>query len=117
MSFKFQGSVIYEQLSLFVKDIFVFTGKLPSYESNGLILQLRNLSSGILTEYAQGYARTDNSDPAVSLDKCIVTVAKIVSLIDLSCQLKYIDHSLHNKWIMTCEEITKRLHEARKTLK
>ncbi len=84
MAFKFQGSVIYEQLTIFVKDIFVFTGKLPNYESNGLIQQIQNLASSLLTEYAQGYARTDNSDPEIALDKCIVTVAKIASLIDLS---------------------------------
>jgi four helix bundle protein len=117
MSFKFQGSVIYEQLSLFAKDIFVFTGRLPNYESNGLIGQIRNLASSLLQDYAQGYVRTDQSNPEVSLDKCIVSVAKIASLIDLSSQLEYIDYSTHSKWILICDEITKRLYEARKSLK
>jgi len=117
MSFKFQGSVIYEQLSLFAKDIFVFTGKLPNYESNGLIQQIRSLASKLLTDYAKGNARTEKSDPSVALDNCIVGVAEIASLIDLSCQLKYIDHTTHTKWVMICDEITKRLYETHKTQK
>jgi four helix bundle protein len=117
MSFKFQTHVVYEQLSLFCKDIFVFTGRLPNYESNGLIQQIRNLASGLLQDFAEGYIRTDRSDPKVALEKCIISVAKIASLIDLSCQLGYIDHSTHNKWVLTCDEITKRLYETHKTLK
>jgi hypothetical protein len=117
MSFKFQNSVIYEQLTLFAKDIFIFTGKLPNYESNGLILQIRNLASELLTDYAGGLSRTDKSDPTAALDKCIIGVAKIASLIDLSCQLKYIDHTVHTKWVLICDEITKRLYETHKSSK
>lgn len=115
MSFKFQSSVIYEQLSLFAKDIFIFTGKLPNYESNGLIQQIRTLASELLTDYATGYIRTDKADPAHALDKCITGVAKISALVDLSCQLKYIDHTVHAKWILICDEITKRLYETHKS--
>jgi four helix bundle protein len=117
MAFKFQSHVVYEQLSFFAKDIFVLTGRLPNYESNGLIQQIRNLGSGLLQDFAQGYIRTEHSDPKVALDKCIISVAKIASLIDLSCQLGYIDHPTHTKYNLTCDEITKRLYDAQKTQK
>jgi four helix bundle protein len=117
MAFKFQGSVVYEQLSLFAKDVFIFTGRLPNYESNGLILQIRNLASGVVQDFAQGYVRTEQSNQAVALDKCIIAVAKVASLIDLSYQLGYIDNSTHSKWVLTCDEITKRLYETHKSLK
>jgi four helix bundle protein len=117
MSFKFQGTVIYEQLSFFAKDIFIFTGKLPNYESNGLIQQIRILASNLLTDYAEGNVRTEKSDPTTALDKCIIGVVKIASLVDLSCQLKYIDHTVHTKWMLICDEITKRLYETRKSVK
>jgi four helix bundle protein len=117
MSFKFQTHVIYEQLSLFCKDIYIFTGRLPNYESNGLIQQIRNLASSLLLDFAQGYTRTDQSDPQSAIDKCIITVAKIAALIDLCCQLGYVDHNTHSKWVLICDEITKRLYETHKTLK
>ncbi len=117
MAFKFQSNVIYEQLSLFSKDIFTFTGKLPNYESNGLIQQIRTLAVNLLTDFAQGNVRTDRSDPSEALDRCIITVAKIAALVDLSCQLKYVDHPTHQKWVLICDEITKRLYEFHKTVK
>jgi hypothetical protein len=95
MPFKFQAQVPYEQLRIFTKDLFEFTGKLPNYESNGLIRQIRNLA----------------------IDNCIISVAKIAALIDLCSHLKYIDHYTRDKWLLTSDQVTKRLYEARKTLK
>jgi four helix bundle protein len=117
MAFKFQGTVIYEQLSYFARDIFQFTGKLPNYETNGLIQEIRNLASSLLQDYATGNVRTEHSNPELALDRCVISVAKITALIDLCCQLKYIDHSVHSKWILSCDEITKRLYETQKSLK
>ena len=117
MPFKFQSQVIYEQLRIFTKDLFEFTGKLPNYESNGLIKQIRNLAIDLLQEYAEGSVRIDRSGGEKSIDNCIVSVAKIASLIDLCSQLKYIDAHTRDKWLLTADEITKRLYETRKTLK
>lgn len=117
MPFKFQSQVIYEQLRIFTKDLFEFTGRLPNYESNGLIKQIRNLAIELLQDFAEGHVRTNKSDAQDSLDKCIAAIAKIAALIDLCSQLKYIDSRTREKWLLTCDEITKRLYESRKTLK
>lgn len=117
MPFKFQTQVTYEQLRIFTKDLFEFTGRLPNYESNGLIKQIRNLAINLLQDYAEGHVRTDKSDAVASIDNCIITVAKIAALIDLCSQLKYIEARTREKWLLTCDEITKHLYETRKTLK
>jgi four helix bundle protein len=117
MPFKFQTQVQYEQLRIFTKDLFEFTGKLPNHESNGLIKQIRNLAMSLVQDYAEGHVRTEKSDAEESIDNCIVSIAKIASLIDLSSQLKYVDAKTRDKWLLTCDEVTKRLYETRKTLK
>jgi four helix bundle protein len=117
MPFKFQSQVIYEQLRIFTKDLFEFTGRLPNYESNGLIKQIRNLAIDLLQEYAEGNVRTDKVDAQQAIDNCIISIAKIAALVDLCSQLKYVDHKTRDKWLLTCDEITKRLYDSRKTLK
>lgn len=114
MPFKFQSQVQYEQLRIFTKDLFEFTGRLPNYESNGLIKQIRNLAIGLLQDYAEGQVRTDKADSTNAIDNCITSVAKIAALIDLCSQLKYIDSKTMQKWMLTCDEVTKRLYDTRK---
>ena len=116
MPFKFQSHVVYEQLSIFIKDVFQFTGKLPDYESNGLIRQIRNLAITLIQDYSEGFTRTSKTDSAEGLEKCIVSVAKITSLIDLCHRLNYIDKKTNERWINVCDELTKRLYETHKTL-
>lgn len=114
MPFKFQSQVVYEQLRIFTKDLFEFTGKLPNYESNGLIKQIRNLAIDLLQEYVEGNVRTHKPNYENSLDNCIASIAKIAALIDLCSQLKYIEARTRDKWFLTCDEVTKRLYESRK---
>jgi len=117
MPFKFQSHIVYEQLRIFTKDLFEFTGRLPNYESNGLIKQIRNLGISLLQDYAEGHVRTTKLIVENSIDNCIVSIAKIAALIDLCAQLKYIEARTRDKWLLTCDEITKRLYDTRKTLK
>ena len=112
--FKFQNSVTYEQLSLFAKDIFVFSGRLPTYESNGLIKHLRNLASTAIQDYAEGTIRPSKFG-ATSLERCIVTIAKISTVIDLCHLLGYIDKPTHEKGLWSCNDMVKRLYEAQKS--
>lgn len=115
MPFKFQGQVIYEQLLIFSKDIFAFSGKLPTYETDGMILQLRHLTTTLLQDYAVGGTRASKVSFTQAVDNCITTIARITAMIDLTFSLGYIQKPLHQKLILTCEDLTKRLYESRKT--
>jgi four helix bundle protein len=116
MPFKFQGHVIYEQLELYTKDLFVFTGRLPNYESNGLIKQIRSLGIDLVQTFAEGFVRTSQTGAAEALEKCISTVARITSLIDLCFKLDYIDKRTNDRWTNMSDELTKRLYENHKSL-
>jgi len=111
--FKFQSQVLYEQLSLFAKEVFVLSGKLPAYESNGLIKQLRGLASGILEDYAESSVRTSKTGNYIT-EKCVTNIAKISSLIDLCHHLGYIDKFVHDKWLWSCNDTVKRLYDSEK---
>jgi four helix bundle protein len=116
MPFKFQNHVVYEQISIFAKDLFQFTGKLPEHESNGLIRQIRNLAINLLQDFTEGFVRTSKSESSEAIEKCIVSIAKVVSLIDLCQRLGYVDKKTNDRWTNICDELTKRLYETHKSL-
>jgi len=111
MAFRFQEHVVYEQLTLFVADLYTLTGRLPNYEQTGLINSLRQLGNSLLQTFAAGFSRTPDNDPVRSLNLCIETLARIASLIDLGHHLGYITKTAHSHWIHSCEDLTKRIHE------
>jgi len=115
MAFKFQNQINYEQLLIFSKDIYNLTGKLPTYETQGLILDLRQHTSSLLENYAVGATRTSRISPLQALDNCITTIAKIAALVDLCHFLKYISDTSHQNMISTCEDLTHRLYDSRKS--
>jgi four helix bundle protein len=115
MAFKFQNQINYEQLLIFSKDIYDLTGKLPIYETQGLILALRKHTSSLLEDYVVGATRTSRTSPLQALDNCITTIAKIAALVDLCHFLKYISDTSHQNMISTCEDLTHRLYDSRKS--
>jgi four helix bundle protein len=115
MAFKFQNQINYEQLLIFSKEIYDLTGKLPTYETQGLILALRKHTSSLLENYAVGSTRTSRVSPLQALDNCISIVAKITALIDLCHHLKYISDFAHQNAVSACEDLTHRLYESRKS--
>ena len=117
MSFRFLNNLTYEQLRQFAKDIFSFTGKLPSHENAGLILQMRTQATNLLQDYTEAFARVSDTAAEESVKKCIVTAGKIAALIDLCHQLGYTTASTRSKWILICEDLTKRLYATQKSLK
>ena len=117
MSFKFQDSIIYEQVLAFTKDIYDLTGKLPVYEQPGLITSLRSLASSMLTDLAAGYTRASTLDPQTSVHSCIEKVAKTAALVDLCSSLGYLTKDGHSYWLLSCEDLTKRLYEHLKSSK
>lgn len=117
MSFKFQDSIAYEQVLAFTKDVYDLTGKLPVYEQTGLITSLRQLASSMLTDLASGHTRASNMDPPASIHSCIEKVAKIAALVDLCNSLGYLTPTGHSHWLLSCEDLTKRLYDHLKSSK
>lgn len=114
--FRFQNQVIYERIQIFVNDIYGFTGALPVYEKSGLIAHLRSLATSLLETYAEGSVRTARTDPNQAIDKCVVTIAKIVAVIDLCLRLRYTSESAHSTWVNSCDELTKNLYTVKRSL-
>ena len=117
MFFRFQDHVVYERVAIFTKEVYSLTGHLPTYEQPGLIQKLRDLASQMLQDLAEGYSHTPDTNESTAIDRCIISMGKIASLVDLCFQLDYLDVITHKKWLMSCEELTKRLYETRKSLK
>jgi len=117
MAFKFQDTIVYEQVLAFTKDIYDLTGKLPVYEQTGLITALRQLASSMLTDLASGHTRASHMDLHASIHSCIEKVAKIAALVDLCYNLGYLTKPSHSRWLLSCEDLTKRLYEQLKSSK
>jgi len=117
MAFRFQDHIVYEQLTVFVADLYSLTGRLPTYEQAGLISGLRNLGNSLVQDFAAGYSRTPDNDPTKSLNSCIEKLARIASLVDLCHQLGYITKATQSRWLLACEDLTKRCYEQLKSSK
>ncbi|HJZ06034.1 hypothetical protein A2634_01000 [Candidatus Amesbacteria bacterium RIFCSPHIGHO2_01_FULL_48_32] len=115
MYFRFQNKIAYEKTLIFTKDIFNLTGKLPDYEKNGVIKQLRAMGTSVLQDIAEHYSSKGPDDSFHSLDRSIKTVAKIAAMIDLCHNLGYLSSPNHHSWTVYCEDLAKHLEEIRKS--
>lgn len=109
MGFRFRNFQLYQDLRIFVKDIYPLTEKFPKKESFGLIQQLRRAATSILLNLAEGSMKKSDAEFNRFILISIGSVSEIAAIFDICLDLKYITLSTHQTYMIKCETIAKRL--------
>ncbi|MBI2196821.1 four helix bundle protein [Candidatus Daviesbacteria bacterium] len=117
MSFRFRDFSIYQDIRSFVKEIYQLCSKLPKQEQFELASQLRRASTSVLLNLAEGSMKRSDAEFNRFLMISIGSVSEIVAILDISFDLKYINTSTHQKFMLKCESIVKRLYGFSRKLK
>ena len=88
--------VVWEKAHKLVLRIYELTRSFPSEERFGLTSQLRRAVSSTPTNIAEGCGRHSQSEFANYLQFAFGSLQEVEYLAFLSCELKYIDHTVYN---------------------
>lgn len=117
MAFRFRNFPLYPDLRKFVIDIYELANSLPRQEQFELASQLRRAASSILLNLAEGSMKKSDAEFNRFLMISIGSLSEIVAIIDILLDQKYISSSKHDKYLLKCEDIAKRLYGFSRKLK
>lgn len=117
MSFRFQDFPLYQDLRRFIRDIYALSKKLPKQEQFELSSQLRRAASSSLLNLAEGSMKQSDAEFNRSLLVSIGSLSEIVAVLDICLDQKYISTSIHDRYLLQCESLVKKLYSFRKALK
>lgn len=109
MGFRFRNFQLYNDLRIFVKDIYLLTEKLPHKENFGLIPQLRRACVSVILNLAEGSMKKSDAEFNRFLLISIGSVSEVAAILDVCFDLRFITASVHKDYMLKCETIAKRL--------
>ncbi len=116
MSLRFQEFPLYNELRRFNTEIYHLSHSFPQSENFELSSQLRRASTSVILNLAEGSMRKSDKELARFLLICTGSLGEIVSILDICLDLKYIAPSTHEKYVLKCESLLKKLYGFRKSL-
>jgi four helix bundle protein len=111
MSFKYN----FEKLEVWIIakdlaiDIYRLTEKFPDRERFGLISQITRAVISISSNIAEGNTRKSNKEKSHFLEISYGSLMEVVSIIEISKELKFIEESEHEKLRFKMEELSNKL--------
>lgn len=117
MVFRFRNFPIYQELKLFVLEIYKLATSLPRQEQFELASQLRRASTSTLLNLAEGSMKNSDAEFNRFLHISIGSLGEVVAILDLCLDHKYINPSLHGQYMVKCENIVKQLYGFSRKLK
>ena len=114
---RFQKFPIYNEIRVFIKEIYKLSKELPKYEQFELASQLRRASTSILLNLAEGSMKLSDAELNRHVLIGIGSLAEIVAILDICLDQEYIDASIHDQYVLKCELITKQLYGFSRKLK
>jgi len=116
MAFRFKGFKIYDEIRLYVSELYQVANSLPKDELFGLNSQLKRASSSILLNLAEGSMKGSDGEFRRFILISIGSVSEVVAILDICLDQKYIKASTHEKCMLKSELIAKRLYAFKKSL-
>lgn len=110
MAFRFRDFPVYQDIRNFIKELYTFSNKLPKQEQFELASQLRRAATSILLNLAEGSMKRSDAEFNRFLMISIGSVSEIVAILDICFDLKYIDATIHQEFVLKCESIARRLY-------
>lgn len=117
MGFRFQNFPIYKELREFAKDIYLFASSLPKQEQFGLASQLRRAITSSILNLAEGAMKKSDAELNRFILISVGSIGEVVAILDLCLDFNYLSPSLHQTYMIKCENIVKQLYGFAKYLK
>src|SRR3989344_1271317 len=117
MGFRFRNFPIYQELRIFIKDIYSLSNRLPRKEQIGLASQVRRAAASSLLNLAEGSMKKSDAELNRFLLISIGSISEIAAILDICMDQKYITPSTHKKYVLKCEAIVKQLYGFSSSLK
>lgn len=117
MSFRFRDFPIYKEIRDFVSDMYQLSNTLPEKEKYGLSSQLTRASTSILLNLAEGAMKKSDAEFARFMLISIGSLSEVVSILDICLDQEYISSSVHQKFLVKCEILAKKLYGFQRKLK
>ena len=108
---------IYNEIRVFIKDVYKLADSLPKHEQFELASQLRRAATSILLNLAEGSMKMSDAELNRHVIIAIGSAAEIVAILDICFDQKYINTFIHNAYMLKCEAITKQLYGFSRKLK
>jgi four helix bundle protein len=113
---RFHTFPIYQEIRIYIKDIYKLASSLPKQEQFELASQLRRAVTSILLNLAEGSMRLSNAELGRFILISVGSASEVVSVLDICLDLKYISSSTHQSFVLKSESIIKRLYGFRKAI-
>ncbi|MDD5290218.1 MAG: four helix bundle protein [Patescibacteria group bacterium] len=117
MPFRFQNFPVYQDIRLFIKEIFIDTGKFPHPFQYDLASQIRRAAVSILLNLAEGSGRGSDNDFNRFLMIAIASIYEVVAGLDIALDNKLIDGENYRKFYNKAENIKNQLGGLSRKLK
>ena len=101
---------IYDEIRVFIKEIYKLADSLPKKEQYELASQLRRAATSILLNLAEGSMKLSDAELNRHIIIAIGSTAEVVAILDICLDQKYINSSIHDTYMIKCEAITKQLY-------
>lgn len=110
MGFRFREFPIYQEIRVFIREIYKLSSTFPEEERFGLISQIKRAAASVLLNIAEGATRKSDAEFNRFLMISIGSVSEIVAVLDIALDQGYINESNHQKILLKCEKIAKQLY-------
>jgi len=117
MGFRFRKFPIYRELRDFIVEIYSLAKELPKGEQFELASQLKWAATSSLLNLAEGSMKNSDAEFNRYLLTSIGSLSEIVAVLDICLDRKYITSSIHERYLLKCESLVKKLCSFRKSLK
>ncbi len=117
MGFRFKNFPVYEEIRIFIKDIYILASRLPKQEQFEIASQLRRAATSVLLNLAEGSMRGSDAELNRFILISIGSISEIVAILDICLDQKYIDSSIYNEYMLKCESLIKQLYGFKRALK
>ena len=117
MGFRFKNFPVYEEIRIFIKDIYILASRLPKQEQFEIASQLRRAATSVLLNLAEGSMRGSDAELNRFILISIGSISEIVSMLDICLDQQYIDSSIYNEYMLKCESLIKQLYGFKRALK
>lgn len=117
MAFRFKSFPVYDEVRIFIQDIYKITNTLPKTEQFNIISQLKRAATSILLNIAEGSVRNSDAELNRFLLISIGSTGEVVAILDICLDCGYITPSIHEEFMVKCENITKQLYGFKRILK
>ncbi|MCF7836746.1 four helix bundle protein [Candidatus Gracilibacteria bacterium] len=112
----FKELIVWQKAFSLTKSVYEFTENFPRSEEYGLKSQMRRCAVSIVSNIAEGYARSTRKDYAHFLSNSLGSCAELETQILLSKEFNFLNEEQVKKLLTNLEEVGKMLTVIRKKL-